>query len=91
MTPLYFPGEYLLCKKSKSIRSGDIVIAQTKTYGKILKRVRKVRDEDVLLEGLHPSSVTTEEIGPVKKDDILYRVIFPRRKNRRKGVDNEKE
>ncbi|MDO5725830.1 MAG: S24/S26 family peptidase [Tissierellia bacterium] len=79
MTPLYNPKEYLLCKRASKIKIGDIVIANTKTYGKIVKMVKEIdyKNRTCWLQGINPNSISSKEIGEIAFKDIEWIVIFP--------------
>ncbi|MDO5714544.1 MAG: S24/S26 family peptidase [Tissierellia bacterium] len=88
MTPLYVPGDYILCKGIKDINEmkiGDIVIAMSKNYGKILKKVDYIDlDKNICrLKGLNPESLSTEEMGNIPLDRPFYKVLFRLKKGPR--------
>lgn len=83
MTPLYNPGDYVICKKIRNIDNlsiDDIVIAKTKYYGKVIKQISKIdKDKEIIrLKGINPMSVSSEKMGDIPCDD-LWKVIFPKK------------
>lgn len=79
MAPLYYEGDYILCKKvkdRKKLKTGDIVIARTKSYGNIIKEISEIKEDGIRLKGTNIQSISTEEMGTIPFDRILFKVIF---------------
>jgi len=73
MTPALSPGDYIIFTKARALRPGFVVLADHPKYGSIIKRVRSVQADGVILEGDGPDSTTSEAMGLLAIDRIRGR------------------
>ena len=75
LEPLIRENSLLIVFLTKNVKIGDIVVFY---FGKVklIKIVRKVRDNEIWVEGLHPKSFDSKKFGWVKKEKILGKVIL---------------
>ena len=84
MHPLLLEDSFIIlraCNKSRrfysqALKIGDLVQCQHEIYGSIVKRIRQINDETLLLEGIHETSVTSEQMGEVYKSQVVAKVIY---------------
>jgi len=84
MYPLLLEDSFIIlmaCNKnrkfySQALKIGDLVQCQHDIYGSIVKRIRQINDETLLLEGIHETSVTSEQMGKVYKSQVVAKVIY---------------
>jgi len=81
LTPEYLNGDFVLVSKIPFLFSppspGDVIAFHQPGYGLLIKRIQN-RSEDgaVNVIGNHPESVDSRVFGPVRKTDILGKVIW---------------
>jgi hypothetical protein len=80
MLPVLYPGDWLLCRRTRHIRPGDLVIAHIpgKPDMLLVKRAtRRTRDGSWWLESENPSAgaVDSNRFGPVPSSAIVGRVL----------------
>ena len=54
MNPILNDGDKVLCKNSSNLAKGDLVVLNTKNYGKIIKRIKWIDNEILRVEGSNP-------------------------------------
>jgi SOS-response transcriptional repressor LexA len=90
MLPILYPGDWLLCRRTRHIRPGDLVIARNpeKTEMLVVKRAaRRAGPEAWWLESENPyaGAVDSNRFGPVPDELITGRVLtryWPARRSR---------
>ncbi|MEM7026647.1 MAG: S24/S26 family peptidase [Pseudomonadota bacterium] len=78
MQPCYRHNDYLLISKPlfRSISVGDDVVCKHPGIGTIFKRINKIQDKKIELKGLNMLSSNPSEIGVIRSQDIIGRVIW---------------
>lgn len=77
MAPSLLPGTVVFGLRWRSLRAGDVVIVRHQGIDKI-KRVQKIRENQIFLVGDNLSSSTdSRHFGWLNKDSIRARVIWP--------------
>lgn len=83
MAPFYREGTYCFCRRAQvdKLQIGDVVIANLTAIGLVIKRIESIDDESksLRLRGDNPASISSEKMGLVPYEAILYRVIWPRK------------
>lgn len=74
MHPTFAPGDYLICTKARSLRSGFVVVVDHSELGTIVKRIKSIEAGKILLVGDGAGSTSTETIGAISCLDIKGRV-----------------
>ena len=76
MNPCLWPNDFVITFKTKNIRKNDIVVVDLHLYGKIIKRIRKIIGNEVLLVGDNPriQSSSCNILHP--KEKVLGKVII---------------
>jgi len=69
MVPTLHDGEKLIIEKTKNIKAGDIVVANSSEYGLIIKRVNKTVGNEVYLISDNKNIETVVENG------VVYEVV----------------
>jgi len=75
MSPVIPDGSYVLINTwriKQKLTPNRIVKVQHSRYGEIIKRIEHIDNlGKIWLKGEHPNSVSTAEIGPITKGDII--------------------
>jgi phage repressor protein C with HTH and peptisase S24 domain len=75
MLPTYQPGDTLLCLRWFSPRAGQVVVGMRGRLP-LIKRIIKIEDSAVWLEGDNPGSSTdSRHFGPLAIADLQARII----------------
>jgi len=80
MSPLIPDNSYVVVipwLKILPLKCGNIIKVNHARYGEIIKAVATVDNEGFIwLQGHHNSSVTREEMGPIRSSQVIGRVIY---------------
>jgi len=75
MRPALTPGDYLILTKARALRAGFVVLVDHPKYGMIVKRVKSVSNDTLVLEGDNRSeSTASEDMGLVPLNLVTARV-----------------
>lgn len=87
MSPTFGPGDWLLCRRTHKIRTGQVVVMQRPGVGFVVKRARNVRVDGALwVVGDNPdpaASTDSRQWGWVSASDVCGRVWLRYRRGRR--------
>jgi SOS-response transcriptional repressor LexA len=80
MLPVLYPGDWLLCRRTRHIRPGDLVIARNPEKPDMLlvkRAARRVSMGEWWLESENPAAgaVDSNRFGPVADSAIVGRVL----------------
>jgi signal peptidase I len=86
MAPEYSQGDFVLVSKIPFLLTppspGDVIAFRQPGYGLYIKRIQNIPAEDgVNVIGNHPDSVDSRVFGPVRRKNILGKVIYHIRKS----------
>jgi nickel-type superoxide dismutase maturation protease len=89
LEPEYQDGDYVLVSKIplffRRARRGDVVAFQKPPYGLLIKRVEYLTPAgELFVLGNHAASTDSLQFGPVRKQDLLGKVIGHIQKPRHK-------
>ncbi|WP_426358170.1 S26 family signal peptidase [Pseudocolwellia sp. HL-MZ19] len=78
MLPELAHGDFVIVSKFyKSLKVGDLIVAEHPEYKSIIKRIVQVSAEQgVLLSGNNSASVSSEKMGWISSKKIFGKVIF---------------
>jgi len=82
LSPFFLPGDYVIVGKFPlwfgGIKVGDTIVFPHPIFGKKKKKVQSVNTEthQYFVEGRHPHSLTSDQIGPIHLSSILGKVLF---------------
>ncbi|HAA92891.1 MAG TPA: hypothetical protein DCE33_10620 [Rhodospirillaceae bacterium] len=79
MSPALEDGDYAVVRRlhaHKPLSVGDIVSFDHPDFGSAVKRIKKLRGEMVMLEGLAKRSVESDQIGWVPKAHVNGRLVW---------------
>jgi phage repressor protein C with HTH and peptisase S24 domain len=82
LSPLFQEGDYVLIATIpfvvNKIKSGDTIVFQNPSYGVLIKQVERVDREAgvITVVGLNPNSVDSRRFGPVRREDVIGKVIW---------------
>tara|TARA_B100001113_G_scaffold256032_1_gene211330 strand:+ start:45 stop:287 length:243 start_codon:yes stop_codon:yes gene_type:complete len=76
MLPNFKPNDYVLCIKYIPIKLNDVVIVNSKDHGKIIKRVKSIKENSINIFGDNLSYESAASSHSYDKKDILGKVIF---------------
>jgi len=82
--PLVKEGEVVFCIKLcrfNTININDLVLFNHKVNGFMIKKVSDINDKGYFVKGENPSSYDSRDFGELKKEDLLYKVIYHFSKN----------
>jgi signal peptidase I len=82
LLPDYDHGDFVVTSKIpvllKRLRPGDVIVFNQPGYGRLIKRIERVRPErgEVFVVGSHSSSVDSRQFGAVRLSDVTGKVIL---------------
>ncbi len=82
LSPFFLPGDYVIVAKFPlklgGINVGDTIVFPHPTFGLLIKKVQSVNIEthQFFVEGSHPKSLTSDQIGPINLSIIFGKVLF---------------
>jgi phage repressor protein C with HTH and peptisase S24 domain len=76
MMPNFKPNDYVLCIKYLPIKVNDVVIVNSKDHGKIIKRIKSIKENSINIFGDNLSYESDTYSHSYNKKDILGKVIF---------------
>lgn len=78
MYPLLKNGETIFCMKPifNNLKKSDIVIFNREKEGLMIKKITRIDEHGYYVEGTTPYSVDSSIFGYLKKEEILYKMIF---------------
>lgn len=85
--PFLKNGQRVLCLKRYNflnLKIGDFVVFYKKEYGLMVKRISQIKDNKYFVKGTEPFSIDSRDFGPLKQDEIKYKVL-PLQKSLRKN------
>lgn len=80
LSPFFLPGDYVLVlrtpRRFKNLSPGDFVVFNHREYGRLIKQVIRNNPSGTYIEteGIHPDSISTQEIGRVHYENIIGKV-----------------
>lgn len=82
MQPSLHSGDYIICKKARHLKIGDIVVAEVNKR-EVIKRITNIEKEYITLQGDNASYSTDSRVyGPVAQNSIkaiyLAKLRIPR-------------
>ena len=80
LEPDFRDGDYVLVSKIplliRPVRRGDVVAFRKPPYGLLIKRVECLTPEgELFVLGTHTASVDSLQFGPIRRQDLLGKVI----------------
>jgi len=81
LVPEYSQGDFVLISKIPFFLTppspGDVIAFRQPGYGLLIKRIQSIGvDGGLNVIGDHPESVDSREFGPVRRQDILGKVVW---------------
>jgi|TARA_B110000438_G_scaffold172674_1_gene165077 phage repressor protein C with HTH and peptisase S24 domain len=76
MAPSYLPEDIVFCKKSKNIKTNDVVVMDLELYGRVLKRVCSITEKGIYVRGDNKSYSSPIYKALHQKKSIIGTVIF---------------
>ena len=77
MFPTIRAGDYLFIWRWGTIKKGDLVVADHRRYGRIVKRVSHIQQNTFILVGDNVTeSTSSENIGSFTKEQLVGKVIW---------------
>jgi len=82
LSPFFLSGDYVIVGKFPlklgGINVGDIIVFPHPKFGLLIKKVQSVNIEThhFFVEGSHPNSLTSDQIGPINLSTIFGKVLF---------------
>ena len=77
MSPSLNNNTFVLIKPFKKKKINKFFIFQHETYGKLVKKLVKIDSSNHFwFKGEHQSSISQEQVGPIKECDVEGQIIF---------------
>ena len=82
LSPLFHEGDYVLITTIpfvvNKIKVGDTIVFQHTSYGTLIKQVEQANREEGTLSviGTNPNSVDSRRFGPIRREDVIGKVIW---------------
>jgi signal peptidase I len=86
LEPTYQEGDFVFISKIPFFlappRPGDVIAFRQPGYGTLIKQIEQAEAEsdELYVRGTHPDSVDSRQFGPVRRRDVLGKVIWHIRK-----------
>ena len=80
--PKIKPGDYVMVFHPpwffSTIHQGDMIVFNHHVYGRLIKMVTSIDEQkgEIKVGGLHSESMDSAALGPVRKRDIVGKVIW---------------
>ena len=77
MSPYVSDHSFVITKRLKNMKKNKLLIFDHKVYGKLIKRLINVDSSNFFwFKGNSSKSISMEDIGPIKKEQIIGEIIF---------------
>jgi phage repressor protein C with HTH and peptisase S24 domain len=82
LAPEYQEGDFVLIAKMPpflySVREGDLFVFRHPLFGTMVKKVHRVSADanQICVIGTHENSIDSRQFGPVRKDELIGKVIW---------------
>ena len=77
MSPSLDKNSFVLIKPIRKKKINKFFIFKHKVYGRLVKKLVRIDSLNYFwFEGEHQSSISKEQVGPIKECDILGQIIF---------------
>lgn len=82
LSPLFQAGDFVLVGMrpgfTRGLKPGDTVVFDHPVYGRLIKQVERLGEagDEVFVIGLREDSVDSRRFGPVRKRDVLGKVLW---------------
>lgn len=78
MYPFLKNGETIFCMKPifNNLKKNDIVVFSYEKEGLMIKKITRIDENGYYVEGTTPYSIDSSIFGYLKKEEILYKMIF---------------
>lgn len=78
MYPFLKNGETIFCMKPffNFFSENDIVVFNHEKEGLMIKKLTKIDEKGLYVEGTTPYSIDSSIFGYLQKEDILYKMVF---------------
>tara|TARA_Y100001970_G_C13900376_1_gene683336 strand:- start:295 stop:573 length:279 start_codon:yes stop_codon:yes gene_type:complete len=76
MLPSFKNGDYVLAKKCRSYRIGDVIIFETKEFGLVIKRLISIENKTVFLKADNSRLESSICNIPLSIDGIIGKVVL---------------
>ncbi len=77
MSPSLDKNSFVLIKSIRKKKINKFFIFKHKIYGRLVKKLVRIDSLNYFwFEGEHQSSISKEQVGPIKECDILGQIIF---------------
>ncbi len=89
MSPIFLPNNFVLVIKHpwQKFNVGDVILVNHQHYGKIIKRICTIETQHgktfFTLKSDNPQGVTTEQIGKTNKNQLIGKVIYQVKANKK--------
>ena len=86
LTPEFQEGDFVLIAKIpfllSHLKANDVVVFQHPDYGVMIKMIDFILpgDDEIFVVGTHDHSVDSRRFGPIKRDDLIGKVVWHIRK-----------
>lgn len=80
LEPRYRDGDFVVIGKIPilfgKIREGDEIVFRHPEYGTMIKIVEKMVGDEIYVIGAHAYSVDSRRFGPIRKPEVMGKVIW---------------
>ena len=86
LSPFFLEGDFVVVSKIpfvlRKIKTGDIVVFRHPAYGTMIKKVEQISPdgEEIFVLGTHPESTDSRQFGPLRRQQLIGKVIWHIRK-----------
>ncbi len=86
LSPFFLEGDFVVVSKIpfvlRKIKTGDIVVFRHPAYGTMIKKVEQISPdgEEIFVLGTHPESTDSRQFGPLRRRQLIGKVIWHIRK-----------
>ena len=82
LSPEYQEGDFVLIATMPrflySVRQGDLFVFRHPLFGTMVKKVHRISADanQIYVIGTHENSIDSRQFGPVRKDELIGKVIW---------------
>jgi len=76
--PEYKGGDYVIVITVPffPFKPGDTIVFRHPIHGIMIKNIKQVESDKILVEGLHPNSIDSRQFGPIDRGIVIGKVIW---------------
>ena len=76
--PEYKEGDYVMVITVPFLpfKKGDAIVFRQPEYGVMIKHIKEVDSDKILVTGTHPHSIDSRQFGPIDRVNVIGKVVW---------------